>query len=81
MAKKDRSITYILIASLIAALILGYYLPAKHPESGITMTPQESMEVQEMKRLQREKYAEDEAAPQEPNQARAESGAVQTRGD
>lgn len=61
MAKKrDRTNVYILLLAIIVAVIAGYYLPTKRPETGASMTPKEYIELVERKKAQRLKYAAEE---------------------
>lgn len=59
---RDRTNVYILLLAIIAAVIAGYYLPTKRPDTGASMTPKEYIELVEKKRAQRIRYAEEEAA-------------------
>jgi hypothetical protein len=60
MRRKDRTATYILLLATVVAIIAGYYLPTKRPETGASMTPKEYIELVEKKRAQRERYAEED---------------------
>jgi hypothetical protein len=76
MARKaNRLNVYILGIAVIVAAILGYYLPTKRPESGVTLTPKEYIELVEKKKQQRLRYerehAEAEAAKAEAEAAKA----------
>ncbi|MEJ2575293.1 MAG: hypothetical protein P8106_01065 [Gammaproteobacteria bacterium] len=57
MFKTKRLNAYILGIAVIVAAILGYYLPTKRPESGVTMTPKEYIELVEKKKEQRLRFA------------------------
>lgn len=59
---RDRTNVYILLLAILAAIIAGYYLPTKRPETGASMTPKEYIELVEKKKAQRIKFAEEEAA-------------------
>jgi hypothetical protein len=59
---RDRTTVYILLLAILAAAIAGYYLPTKRPETGLSMTPKEYIELVEKKRAQRLKYGESEDA-------------------
>jgi hypothetical protein len=67
--KTSRLNVYILGAAVIAAAVLGYFLPTKRPESGVTMTPKEYIELVEKKKEQRLRYGkeaeETEGEPEE----------------
>lgn len=72
--KRDRTSVYILLLAIIVAVIAGYYLPTKRPETGALMTPREYIELVEKKKAQRLKYAEQasetDAAPGQSDQSR-----------
>jgi hypothetical protein len=55
--KTSRLNIYILGVAVIVAAVLGYFLPTKRPESGVTMTPKEYIELVEKKKEQRLRYA------------------------
>ena len=59
---RNRTNVYILLLAILAAVIAGYYLPTKRPETGASMTPKEYIELVEKKKAQRLKFAEEEAA-------------------
>jgi hypothetical protein len=59
---RDRTNVYILLLAILAAIIAGYYLPTKRPETGASMTPKEYIELVEKKKAQRIKYAAEQAA-------------------
>jgi hypothetical protein len=59
--KKSRLNVYILGIAIIVAVILGYYLPTKRPESGMTLTPKQYIELVEKKKAQRRRFAEEES--------------------
>ena len=59
--KTSRLNIYILGAAIIAAAVLGYFLPTKRPESGVTMTPKEYIELVEKKKEQRLRYGKEAA--------------------
>ena len=66
MAKtRDRTNVYILLIAILVAVIAGYYLPTKRPETGASMTPKEYIELVEKKKAQRLKYAAEEKARQD----------------
>lgn len=68
MAKtRDRTNVYILLVAIIIAVIAGYYLPTKRPETGASMTPKEYIELVEKKKAQRLKYAAEEKARLQEN--------------
>ena len=58
--KKSRLHVYILGIAIIVAAIMGYYLPTKRPESGMTLTPKQYIELVEKKKAQRRRFAEEE---------------------
>ena len=62
---RNRTNVYILLLAILAAVIAGYYLPTKRPETGASMTPKEYIELVEKKKAQRIKYAAEEAANRE----------------
>ena len=64
---RDRTNVYILLLAILAAIIAGYYLPTKRPETGASMTPKEYIELVEKKKAQRIKYAAEEAAKSDPD--------------
>ena len=57
--KKDRTNLIILIAALLAAAILGYYLPTKRGEDGSGLAPKQQFDLNERKKAQRERFGED----------------------
>ena len=63
---RNRTNVYILLLAILAAVIAGYYLPTKRPETGASMTPKEYIELVEKKKAQRLKYAAEEAAKSAP---------------
>ena len=66
MAKtRDRTNVYILLIAILVAVIAGYYLPTKRPETGASMTPKEYIELVEKKKAQRLKSAAEEKARQD----------------
>lgn len=73
--QKSRLNIYILGIAVIVAAILGYYLPTKRPESGVTLTPKEYIELVEKKKQQRLKY-EREAAERAAQQSAAADAAA-----
>ena len=74
MAKtRDRTNVYILLIAILVAVIAGYYLPTKRPETGASMTPKEYIELVEKKKAQRIKYAAEEKAQQEAARSATES--------
>ncbi len=60
--EKSRLNVYILGIAVIVAAILGYYLPTKRPDSGVTLTPKEYIELIEKKKQQRLHYEREQAA-------------------
>ena len=56
--KKSRLNVYLLGIAIIVAAIMGYYLPTKRPESGVTLTPKQYIELVEKKKAQRRRFAE-----------------------
>jgi hypothetical protein len=58
--KTSRLNVYILGIAIIVAAVLGYYLPTKRPEAGVTLTPKEYIELVEKKKEQRRRFAEEE---------------------
>ena len=46
----------ILLLALLAAIVMGYYLPTKRPESGMTLAPKDHLELIERKKAQREHF-------------------------
>lgn len=61
MAKtRDRTTVYILLIAIFVAVIAGYYLPTKRPETGTSITPKQYIKLVEKKKAQRIKYAEEE---------------------
>lgn len=64
---RNRTNVYILLVAILAAVIAGYYLPTKRPETGASMTPKEYIELVEKKKAQRIKYAAEEAANLDPD--------------
>ncbi|MCB1801764.1 MAG: aldehyde dehydrogenase [Gammaproteobacteria bacterium] len=63
---RNRTNVYILLLAIIVAVIAGYYLPTKRPETGASMTPKEYIELVEKKKAQRLKYAAEEKAATQP---------------
>ena len=59
---KNRLTVYILGIAVIVAAILGYYLPTKRPEAGVTLTPKEYIELVEKKKQQRRHFEREQAA-------------------
>jgi hypothetical protein len=57
--KKDRTNLIILIAALLAAAVLGYYLPTKRGEGGSALAPKQQMDLNELKKAQRERFGGD----------------------
>ena len=60
--QKSRLNIYILGIAIAVAAVLGYYLPTKKPESGLTMTPKEYIELVEQKKAQRLHYEKQQRA-------------------
>lgn len=77
--KTNRLNVYILGLAVIAAAVLGYYLPTKRPESGLTMTPKEYIELVEKKKEQRLRFAEEADAEEDPAPEPETGQATQTR--
>lgn len=69
---RDRTNVYILLLAIIAAVIAGYYLPTKRPETGASMTPKEYIELVEKKKAQRIRYAEEAEAREDEKAAQDE---------
>ena len=69
--QKSRLNIYILGIAIIVAAVLGYYLPTKRPESGVTMTPKEYIELVEKKKRQRLRYEKEQQAQAAANQGSA----------
>jgi len=69
--RKSRLNIYILGIAIIVAAVLGYYLPTKRPESGVTMTPKEYIELVEKKKQQRLRYEKEQQADAAANEANA----------
>jgi hypothetical protein len=57
--KKDRTNLFILLAALLAAALLGYYLPTKRHDDGSGMTPKQQLDLNERKKAQREQFGGD----------------------
>jgi hypothetical protein len=64
---RNRTNVYILLLAILAAVIAGYYLPTKRPETGASMTPKEYIELVEKKKAQRIRYAAEQAANPGPD--------------
>jgi hypothetical protein len=60
MARKDRTNTYIVLLAIVVAVVAGYYLPTRQPETGASMTPRDQIEHAEQKKAQRLRYAEEQ---------------------
>ena len=69
--QKSRLNIYILGIAIIVAAVLGYYLPTKRPESGVTMTPKEYIELVDKKKRQRLRYEKEQQAQEAANQGSA----------
>ena len=69
--KTNRLNLYILLLAVVVAAVLGYYLPTKRPESGLTMTPKEYIELVEQKKEQRLRFAEEAEEAEEREDAAA----------
>ena len=69
--QKSRLNIYILGIAIIVAAVLGYYLPTKRPESGVTMTPKEYIELVEKKKQQRLRYEKEQQAEAAAKEASA----------
>lgn len=72
---------------MIAAGIVGYYLPTQRPESGTVLTPKQYIELVEKKKAERLKAspeetaeAQDEAKAEESSDKAAESAAMPESG-
>ncbi len=74
MFKTKRLNAYILGIAVIVAAILGYYLPTKRPESGVTMTPKEYIELVEKKKEQRLRFAKESEETDQTEDAGAAAG-------
>jgi hypothetical protein len=48
--QRDRTNVYILLLAILVAVIAGYYLPTKRPETGASMTPKEYIQLVEKKK-------------------------------
>ena len=64
--KNSRLNVYILGIAIIVAAIMGYYLPTKRPESGVTLTPKQYIELVEKKKAQRRHFAQQEREDETP---------------
>lgn len=78
MAGKDRTNTYILLLAIVVAVIAGYYLPTKRPETSASMTPKEYIELVEKKKAQRLKYADTQQEEADDDAGGADDTAPQT---
>jgi hypothetical protein len=78
MATKNRTNTYILLLAIVVAVIAGYYLPTRHPETGASLTPRDHIEHAEQKKAQRLRYAE-EQQDTEAGDAVSADGATSTQ--
>ena len=67
--QKSRLNIYILGIAIMVAAVLGYYLPTKRPESGVTMTPKEYIELVEKKKRQRLRYEKEQRAEAAENES------------
>jgi hypothetical protein len=78
MAGKDRTNTYILLLAIVVAVVAGYYLPTRHPETGASMTPRDHIDHAEQKKAQRLRYTE-EQQDAEASDALSADGATSMR--
>ncbi len=62
MKVRDRTSVYIVLLAILVAAVAGYYLPTKRPETGVSLTPKEYIELVEKKKAQRLKYAAEKEA-------------------
>ena len=70
MARENSRLNvYILGIAVMVAAVLGYYLPTKRPDSGVTLTPKEYIELVEKKKQQRQHYEREQAAREAREQA------------
>jgi len=65
---KSRLNTYILGIAVVVAVVAGYYLPTKRPESGAMLTPKEYIELVEQKKQQRLRYEKEQKQRAEEEQ-------------
>lgn len=57
--RRDRTNLIILLAALLAAAVLGFYLPTKRTDTGSTLPPKQQIDLHQRKKAQRQQFAPD----------------------